>query len=180
MLSRIILGLGVTMAAWSTAGAQDQNAMMTPPPPITDSMMLNWIGGGWGGDLTMGDQKMFGEAQFAFGIGQQWIVGNFSIFTDKTKATPVPMGFVMYIRPGATPGSYKAVQIVGDGSMATATVTKSGNNLNFSWSYDNGIKETGTLTFLNPDQVVYKASMTDGAGNKIMDFQHEMLRTKAK
>lgn len=180
LFTKALFALGLTVCAWSQSHAQDQNAMMTPPPPLTDTMMLNWIGGTWGGDLTMGDQKMYGEAQFTLGVGQQWIVGTFTISTDKTKATKLPMGFVLYIRPGATPDSYKAVQIVGDGSFSTATVTKSGSTLNFAWTYDNGMKEAGALTFLGPDQVVYKANISDASGNKIMEFQHEMQRTKSK
>lgn len=180
LFTRTFLALGLTIGAWSYANAQEENAMMVPPPPMTDSTLLNFVGGVWGGELTMGDQKMYGEGQFAIGVGQQWLVGNFAVWTDKTKATTLPMGFVMYLRPGATSGSYKAVQIVGDGSLGTATAAKSGNTLNFSWTYDNGIRETGTLTLLGPDQVMYKASMADSAGNKIMEFQHDMQRTKGK
>lgn len=178
--TRIVLGLGLAMCIWSTTNAQAPNAASTPPPPISDSVLLNWVGGTWGGDLTMGDQKMYGEGQFALSIGQQWIEGNFAVWTDKTKATALPMMFAMYLRPGATADSYKAVQIVADGTMGTATVTKSGNNLNFAWAHDNGFKETGTLTIMGPDHVVYKASIADSAGNKIMEFQHDMHRAKGK
>lgn len=180
LFTRIVLGLALTTGFWTTSRAQDPNSMMTPPPPMTDSTLLGWIGGTWGGDLTMGDQKMYGEAQFTLGVGQQWIVGTFAIFTDKSKAKALPMGFMMYMRPGATAGTYKAVQIVGDGSTSTGAGTKSGDNINFNWAYDNGMKESGTLTKMGPDHIVYKASIADGSGNKIMDFQHEMHRTKDK
>jgi len=180
LLTRTVFVTVLTICGWSDANAQDPNAMMSPPPPITDSMLLNWIGGTWGGELTMGDQKMYGEAQFTLGVGQQWIVGNFGIFTDKTKATALPMMFTLYLRPGVAAGSYKAIQIVGDGSSGTATVSTNGNAQTFLWTYDNGMKETGTLTKMGPDHVTYKATVSDGAGNKIMDFQHEMHRTKGK
>lgn len=170
----------MAICAWSSADAQDPSAMMTPPPPMSDSTLLGWVGGTWGGDLTMGDQKMYGEAQFTLGVGQQWLVGTFSIWTDNTKSKALPMGFMMYMRPGATAGTYKAVQILGDGSMSTGTGTKSGETTNFAWNYDNGMKETGALTKLAADHVVYKASISDASGNKIMDFQHDMHRAKSK
>jgi hypothetical protein len=180
MLSRIVLGLGLTIGAWSTASAQDHEAMMTPPPPLTDSTLLNLVGGTWGGDLVMGDHTSYGEAQFTLGVGQQWIVGNFGMWSDKTKAKALPMGFVMYLRPGAAAGSYKAVQFAGDGSMGNGTATRTDGILNWAWTYDNGMKEVGTLTLMAADHIVYKASIVDGSGNKIMDFQHEMHRTKEK
>ena len=180
VFTKLVIAFVLTMCAWTTAHAQDQSAMPPPPPPLADSTLLGWVGGTWGGDLTMGDQKMYGEAQFTLGLGQQWVEGKFGIWTDKTKTTGVPMGFMMYIRPGATAGSYKAVQIISDGSLANATATKSGANLNFVWTYDNGMKETGTLTKMGADHIVYKASVVDSAGAKVMDFQHELHRTKAK
>lgn len=180
LLTKTLIVLGLTMFAGSSASAQDQNAMMTPPPAMSDSVLLNFVGGVWCGDLTMGDQTIYGEGLFALGVGQQWIEGSFAVWTDKTKATALPMIFVLYLRPGATAGTYKAVQIVADGSVGTATVTKSGDNLTFAWTHDNGMKETGTLTKMGPDHIVYKASIADGAGNKIMEFQHDMQRTKGK
>jgi hypothetical protein len=179
LFTRIVLGLALTMSLWSTTNAQDQNAMMKPPPPMTDSTILNWVGT-WNGDLTMGDQKVFGEAQFSVGVGQQWIQGNFSVWTDKTKANSIPAGFVMYLRPGATADTYKAISVAADGSWGSATVTKTGDNLNWSWAYDNGMKETGSLTKMGPDHVVYKSIIADGSGKKIMDLMHDMHRVKAK
>jgi hypothetical protein len=180
----ICLSALVFCAAFSAGetAAQESadNPMMTPPPPLTDSTLLNWLGGAWGGDLTMGDQKMYGEAQFSLGVGQQWLVGKFGVYTDKSKATALPMEFLLYIRPGANAGSYKGVQVIGDGSWAMATGTKSGDDINFIWTYDNGMKENGTLSKKGPDHVVYSASVTDAAGNKVMDFQHDMHRTKTK
>ena len=179
LITRIALGLGVAMCAWTMASAEDQPAMMTPPPPMTDSTLLGWVGT-WNGDMTVGDQKLFGEAQFSVAMGQQWIQGNFSAWTDKTKAMAVPAGFVMYIRPGATVGMYKAVSIAADGSWGSATITKTGDILNWSWNYDNGMKETGALTKMGPDNVVYKGSMADGSGKKVVEIMQDMHRMKGK
>lgn len=174
MFSTVVLGFTHARAADST-----QPSMMAAPPPMMDSTLMSWVGT-WGGDVMVSGQAMYGEAVFTPAVGHQWMQGAFRMWTDKTKKTPVPMEFMMYLRPTTTPGTYKAVNVASDGTGATATVVFTNGVGNWSWTYDNDTKEAGTLTRMSADHLVYKGTVSDKAGNTLMEITQDMNRIGAK
>jgi hypothetical protein len=157
--------------------ADSTQAGMITPAPVVDSMLLCWVGK-WGGGAKFGDQAVYWEAMFEPVLDHQWIQGTFRTWTDKTKKTPVPVDFTMFVLQAATPGNYKAYGMSSDGTGSVATLTASDGVLNWAWKYDNDATEAGTLTRMGADHLVYVGIITGKDGKKLMDMRQDMVRMK--
>ena len=175
VIAGVVLALPGSRA--NAADSPNAGAMMIPAP-LKDPVLTGWEGT-WTGESKMGDQNVYTELVFAPTVGGQWMEGKMRLWTDKTKKTEV-MDLAMFLRPGATAGTYKAYGVSSDGSGSTAMITTANGVQTWVWTNDNDTKETATLNQVTPDHVIYAGTVTDKTGAKLMDINQDLTHRMPK
>jgi hypothetical protein len=175
VIAVVVLALPGTRA--KAADSPKAGAMMIPAP-MKDPVLMGWEGT-WAGESKMGDQNAYTELVFAPTVGGQWMEGRMRLWTDKTKKTPI-MDLAMFLRSGATTGTYKAYSVASDGNGSTAMITTANGVQTWVWNNDNDTKETATLTQVAPDHVIYAGTVTDKTGAKLMDINQDLTHRMPK
>ncbi len=171
MIFAVILSAGWWAPRLSWAGDQmpgmsssTENNMMAAPK-ITDAELQSWIGR-WNGTQKMNDQSCTTELTWKLILQGEWLEGDLRAWSDKEKKNLV-QDMRLYIRPGDEAGTYKIFGIDNYGSGQTGQATVQNGTWTWNWTYDNGGKELGTLTYPAKGEVQYKSTISDKMGKTV-------------
>ena len=146
--------------------------------PLIDAHFEGMLGT-WEGRFSVNGKPLPAEIDSRMDLNGQWLKMTITTFSDSAHQV-IEYQALVYIRPAAQAGIYRAYLVDNQGSGQLGQATVNHGVWSWVWEWDDGTREIGTMVTSLPNRMTYESRINDKSGHPLPSIEFDLTKLNSE